>query len=309
MAEDALAKLSQFTPGQGPLTQKQAAQINAWLGQLTAQGAAAIPAIQKFLASNQDLNFDAIEGGQQVEVPTLRLGLIGALQEIGGPEAVQASAEVLQATTNPLELAVLTQTLEQQAPGQYRAQELTAALNALQLASGDQWTGGDVSSVFELLQHYGDASVVPALEQAATKWNYYATLALAGLPNGAGIPALVTLAQDPSVSSLGNGDFALRPLAQVALQYPEAAQALVNMARQNQIPETAWPTVIASLSGNYIQYGNELFGSTSPPAGWSSVEIDQRITLINQLLGATSNAGTRQALQGAIASLSSRLSR
>src|SRR5208282_3841166 len=99
---------------------------------------------------------------------------------------------------NPLEIAALTQAMEQNAPGQYRTMELTAAVNTLQLASDDQWNGGDVSPLFEMLQHYGDASVVPALQQGAVKWNYYATLALAGLPNGAGISALVTLAQDPN---------------------------------------------------------------------------------------------------------------
>jgi hypothetical protein len=306
-AEDALAKLSQLNLGQGPLTQEQAAQINALLQQLAAQGAAAIPAIQKFLESNQDVNFNAIDGGQQVDVPTLRLGLIEALQAIGGAEAVQTAVETLQATTNPLEIAGLTQALEQTAPGQYRTMELTTALNTLQLASGDQWNGGDVSPIFEMLQHYGDASVVPALEQAAVKWNYYATLALAGLPNGAGVSALVTLAQDPNISSLGNGDIALRPLAQVALQYPDAAQGLVNLARQNQIPDIAWPTVIASLSGNYIQYGNQLFGSTAPSTSWSPEEVDQRIALINQLLAATSNPAAHQSLQGALASVSSRL--
>ena len=50
-------------------------------------------------------------------------------------------------------------------------------------------------------QALGDANDVSLLKQAVTKWNYYATAALAGLPNGAGIPALIQLAQDPAISS------------------------------------------------------------------------------------------------------------
>jgi len=307
VAEESLAKLIQINPAQGALTHEQAAQINAWLRQLREQGTAAVPAIRKFLESNQDVNFDGMEGGSQVDVPTLRLGLIDALQQIGGTEAVQVSVEALQATTNPLEIAVLAQSLEQLAPGQYRSIELAAASNMLQLASAGQWTGGDVSPLFELLQHYGDATVVPVLEQAAPKWNYYATLALAGMPNGVGIPALIALAQDPNISSLGTGDFALRPLAQAALLYPEAGQALVNLARQNQIPATAWPTVISSLSGSYIQYGNGLFGSTALPMSSSPAEIGQRVTFLNQMLAATSDAPARQLMQGAITSLAGKL--
>jgi hypothetical protein len=309
MAEESLAKLIQINPAQGALTHEQAAQINAWLRQLREQGAAAVPAIRKFLESNQDVNFDGIEGGSQVDVPTLRLGLIDALQQIGGTEAVQLSVEALQATANPLEIAVLAQSLEQLAPGQYRPVELTAASKTLELASSGQWTGGDVSPLFELMQHYGDATVVPVLEQSAAKWNYYATLALAGMPNGTGIPGLIALAQDPNISSLGTGDFALRPLAQAVLQYPEAGQALVNLARQNQIPATAWPTVISSLSGSYIQYGNGLFGSTALPMSSSPAEISQRVTFLNQMMTATSDTSARQLLQNAITSLSAKLPR
>src|SRR5204862_4715033 len=136
-------------------------------------------------------------------------------------------------------------------PEQFRPAAIAAATEALALASSGQSDGRNISSLFEVLQKYGDESVVPILQQAAGKWNYYATLALAGLPDGAGIPALINLAQDPAIKGNGIGDCALRPLAQAAMQYPQARAALIEQARANGIPESAWPTVTASLTGNY----------------------------------------------------------
>jgi hypothetical protein len=307
VAQQAMTQLTQLVLGSTSLTKQQADQINGLLAQLVGEGAGAVPSILDFLKQNLDVNFSAEQGGDQVSYATLRLGLIDVLQQIGGAEADDAMAATLQLTSDPLEVAQLSRDLEKQAPGQYRQMELTAAAEVLTQASTGNSVPGDMSSVFELMQAYGDTNVVSELANSVTQWNYYATLALAGLPDGAGIPALIKLAQDPAISSMGTGDFALRPLAQVALQYPEAAQALVGIASQNQIPDNAWAAVGAALAGNYIQYGNQMFGSTSPPADWSAAQVNQRISLVNQLLSVTGNPAGRTALQNALTSLSTRL--
>src|SRR5262249_23728698 len=154
-----------------------------------------------------------------------------------------------------------------------------------------------VAPLFEVLQKYGDESVVGVLEQAVSRWKYPATLVLAGMPDGAGIPALIRLAQDPAIRESGIGDYALRPLAQAAVQYPEARAALVDQARLNQIPDSAWPTLAASLTGNYIQYGNQLFSSTAPRIVWTSDQVNLRVAIIDQLAAVTSNPAAQQALQ------------
>ena len=68
-----------------------------------------------------------------------------------------------------------------------------------------------------------------------------------GLLGGIHYYLWVRLARDPAITGIGNGDFALRPLAQAAMQYPEAGRALVEQARLNQIPDSAWPTLAASF--------------------------------------------------------------
>jgi hypothetical protein len=304
VAQDAMNRLLQIDPSK-PLTREQAFEVNQMLDQLIGQGAAAVPAIQAYLARNEDLSFDGIAGGELVNFGSLRIGLIDALQRIGGQDAINASVQMLQGTADPLEIALLSRSLEQNAPAQYRQQELAAALEALKMAMAGTWRG-DVSPVFETLQALGDPSVVPLLEQAVKQWNYYAAIALAGLPDGAGIPSLIKLSHDPSVASLGTGDFALRPLAQVAVQYPDAGRAIVDAARSNLISDSAWPTVIASLGCTYIQYGNQIFGSTAPPINCNA-EASQRISLIDQLMSVTTNPTARQSLQAARTALAARL--
>ena len=226
--------------------------------------------------------------------------MLDVLGQVGGPEAMELSLQTLQKTGDPQEIAALTKGLEKQLPpDQVRQVAVSAASDALTEALNGKWDGRSVTPLFEVLQKYGDQNVAGLLEQAAGRWNYYATLALAGLPDGAGIPALIQLAQDPAIRKTGSGDYALRPLAQAAMQYPEARTALIEQVRQNQVSDGAWPTVAASLAGNYIQYGNQVFGSTVPPVVWNSGQISQRIALIDQLLAVTSTAAGQQALQNA----------
>jgi len=98
-------------------------------------------------------------------------------------------------------------------------------------------------------------------------------------------------------------------LAQAALQFPEARAGLLEQASLNQVPEKAWPGIAASLAGNNIQYGNQLFGSTAPPVVWSKQQIDQRLDLIDQMIAATTNPTGKQVLQDAHAQILNRLPR
>ena len=92
----------------------------------------------------------------------------------------------------------MTRLLEHQSPGQYREAELATVSELLGQVNGGQLKATDVSSLFETAQAVGDSSLVPALTNAAADSKYMATLALAGLRDGAGVPALIELARDGS---------------------------------------------------------------------------------------------------------------
>jgi hypothetical protein len=318
-----VSSLANIDFARGPLTPLQAQQWKLTLQTLTAQGAAAVPAIREFLQQNQEVNFRSISGGDLLDQPSLRSALIGALGQIGGPEATTAMVQTLQNTTLPSEIAQLAQSLEQQAPGQYRQETINAINEVLNMASNGQLPAGwDVGSLFKVLQNYGDAGTASALEQLQGPYKYYATMSLAELQGGEGVSSLVREAQDPAAG--GKRDFAFQMLAQVAAQYPDAGAALLQQAKANQIPDSAWSKIVTGLAGDQYQIGdppsvggadpsltpglktyhigagNQNFYSL-PVAG--DTQIQQRIALIDQLLAATSSPSAISALQSARSTL------
>lgn len=324
LSEQLIGQLSQLQIAGGKLTPEQGAQIQNNLRQLVAQGAASLPAIRAYLDQNQDLAFGA-DGSKLAGVPSVRAGLIDALRQIGGPQAVALSRQVLQSSADPLEISYLARNLEEAAPGQYRQETIDAARQSLAMAAEGKLGDKDLAPVFQVLQGNGDASVAADLERAVTNWNWYAMMALAGLPSGQGIPSLLKFAQDSS-SETGQNKLALQMLAQSSPQYPQAASALVDMARQNQIPDNAWRQVATGLtdkqyqfqpmdpgaSGGAIEYGNSVPGGGPQrlyniplPNDGSAPDLSQRLAIIDQLISAAAgNQAALDALNQAKAKLS-----
>jgi hypothetical protein len=310
----------------GPITREQAQQWKEGLQALTQQGVTALPAIREFLEQNQDVNFAAVNGGGLLGQSSVRSALIDALQQIGGPEATALMLQTLQSTALPSEIALLARNLEQQAPGQYRQETLNAVNDVLAMAEKGQLAGWDVGALFQVLQNYGDATTAPALAQLQSKWNYYATMALAGLPGGEGVPSLLRQAQDAAAGAAGKGGLAFQMLAQMAAEYPDAGAALIEQARRNQIPDAAWRKIATGLAGDqyqigmppelsalgstapglktyHIESGNQNFYSLPLNANLSSDQISQRLALIDQLLTSASSPAAVEALKNAQALL------
>jgi hypothetical protein len=326
-ARQLVASLTNLDLTHGPITREQAQQWKQGLQVLTQQGAAAVPAIREFLEQNQELSFSAVSGGELLGQSSMRVALIDALQQIGGPEAMAVMLQTLQTTALPSEIALLARNLEQLAPGQYRQETLNAVNEVLAMADKGQLAGWDVGALFQVLQNYGDASTASALAQLQSKWNYYATLALAGLPGGEGVPSLIRQVQDAATGAGGKSSLTLQILAQVAAEYPDAGAALIEQARRNQIPDGAWRKIATGLAGDqyqigtpselsalspsmpglktyHIESGNQNFYSLPLNANLSSDQIGQRLALIDQLLAAASSSpAAMEALQNARASL------
>jgi len=321
-----VAGLTNLDFTRGPVTKEQAEQWKQSLQTLTAQGAAGVPAIREFLEKNQEMNFGALVGGEQLGQSSLRSAMINALGQIGGPEATAAMLNTLQSTTLPSEIAQLAQALEQQAPGQYRQETMNAIQEILGMAGKGQLPGYDVGALFKVLQNYGDSAAASVLDQLQPEYKYYATMALAELQGGSGIPSLIHEAADPAGG--GKRDFAFQMLAQSASQNSDASAALLEQARLNQIPDSAWRKIATGLAGDqyqigappadatlnpgslpglktyHIQSGNQNFYSL--PVG-ADGQISQRLDLITQLLSATSNPQAVAALQSARDTLTGKL--
>ena len=116
-------------------------------------------------------------------------------------------------------------------------------------------------------------------------------------------------------------------LAQVAAQSPEAASALVEQARQDQIPERGWTKIVEGLAGDQYQLGKPPVDSARPGLPLSGLktyhiesgnqnffslpfnnygtpdQVTERLVVIDQLLAATQNPAALQALRNARATL------
>jgi hypothetical protein len=312
--------LAQLDFSGGAVSPEQVDQWKKGLQALVQQGVAAIPAIREFLEKNVDLDYTAANGRQLLGYSSLRSAFLDALQQIGGPEATDVMLQTLRTTGVPSEIARLADYLEQQAPGQYRQQTVSAINELLAIASKGKLAGWDMGPLFPVLAKYGDPAEV---QQVQSQWKYYATMSLAGLEGGAGIPALIRQVQEPAGSK---NDFAFQMLAQQASGSPDATAALIEQAHNNQIPDSAWRKIAMGLSGDqyfmgtqwdvppapgtipglktfHIESGNQNFYSLPLSSSGGDPHMEQRLSLIDKLLAATSSASGRQVLQQARATL------
>lgn len=256
----------------------QAQALEEWksgLRELASLGPAGIPAILKFLAEGADVRFSR-ELRADLGHGSARTGLIQALRQIGGPEAVSAMSGILERTQSYQELALLAQGLEEADPGGHRSRvvdlargELTAAATAA-AASGSSADAPDVAPLFEVLGHYGGPDTARDLEAAAGRWKYYAMSALARLPEGAGVPSLIRLA-DPTAPG-ANRLQALQVLMELAPVDAAARDYLVTQAGNGGIAPEQWSYLKQPLSGNQYFVADAVLTQYPPVANWADIQ-------------------------------------
>jgi hypothetical protein len=310
------------------ISPEQAEQWKGELQKLIKEGAGGVPAIREFLEKNVDLSFEGVPGGNQLGAASLRLALFDALAQIGGPEAIGLANRTLMTTADPREIAILARTLDQMDPGQHHEAAVAAAREAIALASKDT-RAMDIGPVFEVLQKYGGDTAAQELEQASSKWNYYGPMALASLTNGAGVPSLIRLAQDADGQHRSTSRFAMQMLAQLASQYPDAEKALLEQAKAQKVPDTAWYGIASALAGTQMYPSTSYLDTAVPPANtrdpksysipvnqqhyrsfdvslnWTPEQIQRQIQLIDQLR--TTSPAAAAALEPTRAALAARL--
>jgi hypothetical protein len=321
--------LAAITPGV-PLTPERASDWRKAFQALLDQGPASVPAIREFLEKNTDASFGA-GADQLVGYRSVRSAMIDALRQISGPEASEVAMQTLRSVTEPRELASLTQALEKLAPDQFKEEALQAARQMLaQSAASPTDNGQDVAAAFQVLQRYGGEGAVQDLERASAKWGYYSALALAQLPDGAGIPSLIHMLDPQNGLGADLKDPALRMLAQESFQYPEAREALMNEARQNRIPVNSWVALAPILAGEqvafldsgfnsppapgtpdlkttHLAYGNQNLFSLPTAQSMTPDQMAQRLDLIQQMVPSASDPAAAQALRASYDQLTQRL--
>ena len=326
---DLITRIASVNVTSGPVAAERAGEWKQAVAQLAGQGAAALPAISEFLAKNVDVNFQVHGNDAVLGAPTLRVALLQVVEKIGGGNAVALAAQLLQATADPVELAVLTRYLERAEPGKHRATAVSAARDTLALAVTPDWDGRDVGPLFEILKKFGDAEAAGELEKYGNTWFDYTPITLAGMPGDAGVPSLIRLVKNADGRLTLGRDVYQRVLAQAAVSNTNAAAALVEEV--GKIDVGAWPAVGATLAGNqlhlgkplldeasplvarpdtrkyHVAVGNQDFCETTPPEKMDADDVGRRIRLIDQLLEATTNPAAIDALEHARVALAARV--
>jgi hypothetical protein len=101
--------------------------------------------------------------------PSLRLGLVGVLKQIGGADSEQALAEMLNRTGRGVEIAYLTVALEDIAPGKYQNTAVAAAKELLltppAIDNPDNLDQLSKSYLYGVLEFYKDTSFAGSAQQ------------------------------------------------------------------------------------------------------------------------------------------------
>lgn len=248
----------------GPMTSAEAVAWKENWDRLVQGGDASVPALAEYLRGDQD-TFFSLEDSRQLGIRSAREAAIEALAKIGGPAAVAVMNEAIGVTGSPREVALLARSLEVTAPGQYREQAMAAVRESLEMAAEKQLGGLDVAPLFEVLQTYGGAEVAVDLERASARWGQYATLALAALPDGAGVPSLIHLADPPPDSRTAAARMqAMQVVAQLAATNNDVRAALLEQAREGRIARHHWPYLAQPLAGEQARLQNAVIDPRAP---------------------------------------------
>jgi hypothetical protein len=331
-SSDEVERLLRVKSRDGSVSRERVNEIRRTLRTLTQRGEEGTAAIEDLQRRLQNGELDESAGsGVDDDSSTTVAGDAGRGPD-ADPDGVGPLLERLAGTEDPMEIAMLAQELEEKAPGSYRQEVLDAARQALQTAAKvPPEERVDVSPVFETLQAYGGDGAVKDLERDTT-WRQYSLMALAGMPDGEGIPSLLASANDPRIPVDQRPQLAFQMLAQAASDYPEAGAALLDLARTGQIPERAWKSLGSALEGMHLKFPLSLFDETTaggdgavggaPRVGgfendtldirydlrlvtptWSQEQLDRQIDLLDQLIDATGSPDGKQALGEARTSL------
>jgi hypothetical protein len=159
-------------------------QIVHYLQMLAEEGPEVLPVIANFLKQNKDVDYssDVLNAaGERVGrsgtssfnarnitqtdflvPPSLRLGLVDVLDQIGGDEAQAILAEVLDTTGRGVEVAYIARVLQEESPDKYKDNALKAAKDLLaNPPSVDQPNRIDENArayLFQVLAMYNDTS-------------------------------------------------------------------------------------------------------------------------------------------------------
>jgi hypothetical protein len=275
-ASEVLEKLLKLNPNVGDEARNRIfRQIVHHLQMLVDLGPEALPVVQSFLQQNKDVDYVSEplnESGERIRTgftsryvartdflvpPSLRLGLVDALDQIGGDEAEAVLAEVLDTSGRGVEVAYIARVLEETNPGKYRDNALKAAKDLLtNPPSIDLPTRIDENArayLYQVLAMYRDNSFAQiAQAQLIMPDGRVDRQALGYLSNTLkeqGVPALCAAYKDPRLTN--QNERAQLQTAVLAFTGPsaEANELFKQIISDEKVPASIRSYAIVGLAG------------------------------------------------------------
>ena len=225
--------------------------------------------------------------------PSLRLGLVGTLKEIGGAESEQALAEMLSSTGRGVEVAYLTVMLEEIAPGKYRDAAIAAAkellMNPPAVDSPDRLDDLSKSYLYGVLEFYKDTSFAVNAEQmlvgADGRLDQDAMDYLSTVLKDQSVSALYAAYQNPSLTNQFDKMTLGREILNYVGQNPQANQLFTDTLNNADLPSQVKAFSIIQLAGGG-------FGPFASAAPTDPQIISGRIALLNSVQSQVANDPT-----------------
>lgn len=262
--QEILDRLLQIHPGSGTNRTRAIRLVVFYLESLTECGQPALPVIANFFERSEDVDYSideagggqggrgsmfAFRRGQQLRTdfvlpPSLRLGLVDVVAQIGGEQAEKILASVLSTTGRGVEVAYLARKLETIVPGKYRDLAISAAIdlltNPIAVDNPDRLDQNARAYLFSVLEMYNDTSFIATAQKQLIN------------PNGAvdrdALDYLTRVLKDQSVSAL----YAAYKDSRMTnfMDRAQLATQMLNYTGQNPQADTLFKEIVTDTNVN-----------------------------------------------------------
>ena len=315
-----LKKLVAVKPGAGTERNRNIRLVVFHLESLRECGPASLPVIRDFFAQNQDIDYTTEDstdsnapadqnqqsggnnrqrgrnnnnslwsfrrGGELrtdfVLPPSLRLGLVDVVRSIGGADAEQVLATVLETSGRGIEVAYVAKSLEEMSPGKYRDAALASAKDLLShpptIESPNTADNLAEGYLFDVLRMYSDTSFAAnaqaMLITADGRVDRNALDYLNSLLKEQAIPALYQAYNNSSLTNQFEKARIARDILAHAGENVTANQLLTDIVNNKDIDARMRGFAVMQLAGGFGGGDNQTSAAT----------YNSRIPLVDQLL-------------------------
>ena len=305
--EEIIARLAKMNPETSEDSRNQVLrQVVHHLQMLVEQGETSLPVIRNFLKQNKDVDYstDVLNAaGERVGrsgaaawtsryatmtdflvPPSLRLGLIDALDQIGGESAQGILAEVLDSTGRGVEVAHIARVLQREAPDKYRENSIKAAKDLLSnppaINEPNRIDENARAYLYQVLAMYRDTSFAETAQHQLVsdggRIDKQALNYLSSTLKEQSVPALYAAYKNQAMTNLTERSTLMNAVLSFAGHSAQANQLFGEVVASQEIPSGIRAFTIKNLAG----------GSSGERPDDQSV-VQARINLLQDLRGAT----------------------